>query len=73
MFELQAQEPSAVNQGSTWGQPGVNPGSTWGQPGVNPGSTGVNLHRHAVRGPGVHVEAVHRRRPGAAPPCSAAT
>ena len=28
MFELQALKPSAVNLGSTWGQPGVNLGST---------------------------------------------
>jgi len=31
-------KPSAVNTGSTRGQPGVHQGSTWDQPGVNLGS-----------------------------------
>jgi len=36
---VEAQKPSVVNPGSTWGQLGFNLGSTWGQPGINPGST----------------------------------
>ena len=46
-FYIQQRKPSAVNPGSTWGQPGDNLGSTLGQPGVNLGSSrgqpGVNL------------------------------